>query len=87
MYFLSIFKGGICLTKPKRGWLCACASWLGVDVIPWRFAKEILIPVLGAFLAQIAVVMASASVLSGQDVPILVASMGPRWRAALRRTP
>ncbi|MBI3771118.1 MAG: HPP family protein [Gammaproteobacteria bacterium] len=64
------------MTKPKRGWFCACASWLGMDVIPKRSMKEILIPVLGAFLAQVAVFMVSASVLSGQDVPILVASMG-----------
>lgn len=56
--------------------MSAIASWLGVDVIPRRSAKEIAIPVLAALLAQIAVVMVSASVLSGQDVPILVASMG-----------
>lgn len=67
------------MTKPKRDWFCACVScvsWLGVGVIPRRGAKEIAIPVLAAFLAQIAVVMVTASVLSGQDVPILVASMG-----------
>jgi CBS domain-containing membrane protein len=44
--------------------------------MPKRSAKAIAIPVLAAFLAQIAVVMLTASVLSEQDVPILVASMG-----------
>lgn len=64
------------MAKRKYDWFSTCVFRFGLDAIPKRSAKEIVIPVLGALLAQIAVVAVSAAVLSGHDVPILVASMG-----------